>query len=178
MSTSMNKSPGMENQNESQNSKETLATEVTDVQKNTKLGVKGVALTVLLGVSAITSNAEAKVNMTEAELAKAREVALKIKPPVDFDLMLEEADRYGIECTGDLTRRIIISTCNNKVRSAQHKEATADNRKATADNRKATADNRKATADNRKAIAIMKKEIEEGVTQAANIATEILKKSQ
>lgn len=45
-----------------------------------------------------------------------------MKPPVDFDALLDEADRLGVACTGNFTLRPIIKTCSNKVETAQMEE--------------------------------------------------------
>lgn len=70
----------------------------------------------------ITCNAEARPNMTEEQLAKARQTASQLKPPVNLDELLNEAERLGVVCDDDLTRRIKIATCNEKVKTAQSKE--------------------------------------------------------
>jgi hypothetical protein len=68
------------------------------------------------------SPALAKPEMSAEQLAKAREIAAKMNPPVDFDTMLAEADRLGVECQGNLTIRANIKTCLNNIEIAQSKE--------------------------------------------------------
>jgi hypothetical protein len=48
-----------------------------------------------------------------------------MKPPVDFDAMLDEAGRLGVVCEGDLTRRAILKMCKLDVETAQSRERQA-----------------------------------------------------
>jgi hypothetical protein len=75
--------------------------------------------TLLASSFLVTSQALAEPNLSPEQLAKARETASQMKPPVDFDAMLKEADRLGVKCEGDLTRKIKITTCKSKVNSAK-----------------------------------------------------------
>ncbi|MDL2268608.1 hypothetical protein LJC41_01330 [Desulfosarcina sp. OttesenSCG-928-G17] len=84
-----------------------------------------VLATLLILCFGLISTAHARPDMTPEQIAKARETALQMKPPVDFDFMLDEADRLGVECTGDLTRRSKIWNCSNLVEIAQSKERQA-----------------------------------------------------
>ena len=68
------------------------------------------------------SEALAKPDLTPEQLAKAKETASQMKPPVDFEAMLNEADRLGVECTGDLTRGARIVICGQKVENAKIQE--------------------------------------------------------
>ncbi|MDR1987630.1 MAG: hypothetical protein LBQ24_02460 [Candidatus Peribacteria bacterium] len=61
-------------------------------------------------------------NLTPEQLAKAREVASKINPPIDFDALLDEADRLGVVCEGKLTIKGNIKTCKYSVETAQSEE--------------------------------------------------------
>ena len=79
----------------------------------------------------LSSKAEAPT-MTQEELTKAREVASQIKPPVDFDLMMAEAKRLGVECGNKFEYKYQIKTCSLKVDNAQIDERTMENlKKAT-----------------------------------------------
>jgi hypothetical protein len=73
----------------------------------------------------VASEALAKPDLTPEQLAKAKETASKLNPPVDFDVLMNEADRLGVECTGDLTRKIKIEGCRLKVDTAQSEERQA-----------------------------------------------------
>ena len=64
-------------------------------------------------------------DLTPEQRTKAREVASQLKPPVDFDALLAEADRLGVICEGNLTIRGNIKTCINGVKIAQSKERQA-----------------------------------------------------
>jgi hypothetical protein len=83
---------------------------------------KALISVLVLTISLSISQALARPNLTPEQLAKARETASQIKPPVDFDALLKEADRLGVKCEGDLTRRIVIKTCKGNVKIAQNKE--------------------------------------------------------
>ena len=74
----------------------------------------------ILSVSMSASDALAKTNLSEEQLAKAREVASQMKPPVDFDQMILEAEKLGIECGDkDLTKRPFIRSCMNRIETAK-----------------------------------------------------------
>ena len=74
----------------------------------------------MLSISMGASDALAKPNMTDEQLAKAREVASKLNPPIDFDAMILEAEKLGIDCSDkDLTKRPFIRACMNRIESAK-----------------------------------------------------------
>jgi hypothetical protein len=73
----------------------------------------------------LSTHAIAKLDMTPEQLTKAREIATQLKPPVDFDALLDEADRLGVVCEGNLTIRANIRTCINGVKIGQSKERQA-----------------------------------------------------
>ncbi|MDR1988245.1 MAG: hypothetical protein LBQ24_05990 [Candidatus Peribacteria bacterium] len=90
---------------------------------------------VILSASALLVAAPAladRPNLTPEQLAKARESARQLNPPVDFDAMLEEVDRLGVECTGDLIKRIEIHLCRQKISNAKIKADTEATRKENA----------------------------------------------
>jgi hypothetical protein len=87
---------------------------------------------VLLLSTLSASPALAKPEMTLEQLAKAREIATKMNPPIDFDAMLAEANRLGVECEDDLTRRAAIKMCMLDVDTAQSKERQQASRKRQA----------------------------------------------
>jgi hypothetical protein len=74
----------------------------------------------------------AKPNMTPEQLAKARETAAQMTPPVDFDALLDEADRLGVVCEGNLTIKGNIKTCKYRIETAQSKERVAVSRERQA----------------------------------------------
>jgi hypothetical protein len=76
----------------------------------------------ILASSLFAAQVQARPDLTPEQLAKARETASQMKPPVDFDAMLDEIDRLGVECTGDLTRKIRIESCRLRIDTAQSKE--------------------------------------------------------
>jgi hypothetical protein len=80
----------------------------------------------------VTSEALAKPDLTPEQLAKARETAQQMKPPVDFDALLQEADRLGVECQGNFALRPIMNTCKNNVEIAQSKERQAQSKERQA----------------------------------------------
>ena len=111
----------------SQETQEDVLHSESDTKKGTQMELKKLVATVVLSSTlALAPTAEAKPNMTEEQLAKAREVASKLNPPVNFDEMLIEADRLGVEC-GDinLTLRGNVRTCVNRIKIAQGKEEIA-----------------------------------------------------
>ena len=97
-----------------------------ETQEEKTMSSTKILLSVLtLSISISASDALAKPNMTDEQLAKAREVASKLNPPIDFDAMIIEADRLGVECEGDLTRRAVIKMCKMDVDTALLDEETA-----------------------------------------------------
>ncbi len=64
----------------------------------------------------------ARPDLTPEELAKAQEIASQMNPPVDINTLLDEAERLGVECKGNLTLRPMIKACSNKVETAQMDE--------------------------------------------------------
>jgi hypothetical protein len=75
-----------------------------------------------LAISLYASQALARPDLTPEQLAKAKETASQMNPPIDVDEMLKEADRLGVECEGDLTLRYKIKMCYLRVDTAQSKE--------------------------------------------------------
>ena len=94
--------------------------------KETKVKLATLMTSVLLSGILVAGEVQARPNMTEEQLAKAREVALQLKPPVDFDAMLIEAEGLGVEC-GDinLTLRPNVRTCINRIKIEQSKRRQA-----------------------------------------------------
>jgi hypothetical protein len=77
---------------------------------------------VLLSASSFLAASQAladKPTLTAEQLAKARESASQLNPPVDFDAMLEEIDTLGVECKGNLIKRIEIHLCRQKIENAK-----------------------------------------------------------
>ena len=88
-----------------------------------QMSVKPVITALIMSATLFTASfALAGPDLTPEQLAKAREVASQMKPPVDFDALLAEADRLSVDCEGDLTRRAIIKMCKFDVETAQSKE--------------------------------------------------------
>ncbi|GHU38055.1 hypothetical protein AGMMS50256_36790 [Betaproteobacteria bacterium] len=92
---------------------------------------KTLIASILLASSLYTGQALASPDLTPEQLGKAKETASQMKPPVDFEAMLKEADRLGVECTGDLTRKIKIASCSLKVDTAQSEERQVKIREET-----------------------------------------------
>jgi hypothetical protein len=87
---------------------------------------KALISALVLTISLSTNQAlAAKPELIQEQLTKAREIASQMKPPVSFDALLDEADRLGVKCEGDLTRRILIATCKLKVDSVKLDADTA-----------------------------------------------------
>lgn len=86
---------------------------------------------VMLSCLLLPVEAIAKPDLTPEQLQRAREVAAQID--VDFDFMLSEADRLGVVCDGDLTRKIKIATCDTRVKGAQSEERERQNIERAAD---------------------------------------------
>ena len=56
-------------------------------------------------------------------MEKARRVGLEIHPPVeDLDALFDNAERLGVECKGDLTLRLFLSSCRSRVAAAPNME--------------------------------------------------------
>ena len=91
-------------------------------------------LATLALVLASTQALADRPNLTPEQLTKAREAAAQLNPPVDFDAMLDEVDRLGVECTGDLTKKPRILICGKKINNAKimaDTEATRARNQAT-----------------------------------------------
>jgi preprotein translocase subunit SecD len=84
---------------------------------------KSLVVTALLASSLLASNQAlaAKPELTQEQLTKARASASQLNPPVNFDALMEEADRLNVECTGDLTRKARIIICGQDVENARIK---------------------------------------------------------
>lgn len=86
-------------------------------------------------------------DLTPEQLAKARESASQLNPPVDFDAMIKEANRLNVECTGDLTRKVRIHICGQDIEIAK-KQERIDKKQANIDRLKAdTEKTRKENAE-------------------------------
>jgi len=91
-----------------------------------QMSVKPVITALIMSATLFTASfALAGPDLTPEQLAKARETAQNMKPPVDFDALLVEADRLDVECTGDLSRKVRIEICAGNVEIAQSKERQA-----------------------------------------------------
>ena len=92
--------------------------------RNAQMTYQTLITSILLSSSLFLPNqALARPDMTPEQLAKARELATQIKPPVDFDALLDEADRLGVDCSKlNLTIRANIKTCRDAVEIAQMDE--------------------------------------------------------
>jgi hypothetical protein len=89
---------------------------------------------VLSASLSVTGEVLARHELSPEQWARAREAARQLKPPVDFDALMKEVDRFGVECTGDLTRKARISICTDKVENAKIEariQATKADTKAT-----------------------------------------------
>ena len=69
-----------------------------------------------------STEAMARPDLTPEELAKAQEIASQMNPPVNINTLLDEAERLGVDCKGNLTLRPMIKACSNKVDTAQMDE--------------------------------------------------------
>lgn len=97
------------------------------------MSIKHLITALILSLSIFAAgDALARPELTDEQLAKARGVAQAMNPPVDFDVMLDEADRLGVECTGDFARKVRIEICSDKVEIAQSKERQAKLREENA----------------------------------------------
>ena len=131
--------------------------------KEAKMTYKTLIATILIASSlAVAGEVQAKPDMTAEQLAKARETAQQMKPPVDLDALFTEADRLGVKCEGDLTTRIVIKTCKGNVEIAQSKERQAQSKERQA----------KLREDNQK----LREEIADIVDETKRIANEKLNK--
>ncbi|MDR2788559.1 MAG: hypothetical protein LBD06_09445 [Candidatus Accumulibacter sp.] len=91
------------------------------------MNVKALVAVVLLSASSLLITRQAladRPNLSPEQLAKARESASQLNPPVDFDAMLDEVDKLGVECTGDLTRKARIIICGQRIENAKLKADT------------------------------------------------------
>jgi hypothetical protein len=116
---------------------------------------------VLLSASSILAASQAladRPNLTPEQLAKARESASQLNPPVDFDAMLDEVDRLGVECTGDLTRKARIIICGQDIEIAK-KQKNIDRLKA--ENARLKADTEKTREENAVLIRQIQQRIKE-----------------
>lgn len=93
--------------------------------KETKMKLTTFVASVLLSSSLLATDVQAKPDMTEEQLEKARKTALSLKPPVDFDELMSEAERLGVDCKGELSHRVVLKTCKLNVESAQSRERQA-----------------------------------------------------
>jgi hypothetical protein len=104
--------------------------------------LKAFIVPALIGSSLLAnSQALAEHKLTPEQLTKARQSASQLNPPVDFDALIKEADRLGVECTGDLTRGVRIAICKKKINNAKIQadtEATEARIQATKADIKAT----------------------------------------
>jgi hypothetical protein len=80
---------------------------------------KALMSALVLFVSLSASQALARHDLSPERLAKARKAGRQLNPPVDFDALMKEADRLGVECTGDLTRKARIIICGQGIENAQ-----------------------------------------------------------
>lgn len=83
---------------------------------------------IITGLLLFTSQAYSRPAFTQEELTKARKAASTAKHPIDFDKLMDEADRLGIECEGDLTKWVWINICNIQVDTAQSEERSEQSR--------------------------------------------------
>lgn len=86
----------------------------------------------------ITTSSYSRPNFTEEQLTKARKAASEAKYPVDFDALMDEADRLDLECEGDLTDWFWIKMCKLDVEGAQAREWIEKSKKRQEATRKET----------------------------------------
>ena len=87
------------------------------------MNLQNIVRTVLFSLLvSVSTEAMARPDLTPEELAKAQEIASQMNPPVDINTLLDEAERLGVECKGNLTLRPMIKACSNKVETAQMDE--------------------------------------------------------
>jgi hypothetical protein len=137
--------------------------------KEARMNYKALIASIFLVSSLFVGEALAKPDLTPEQLARARETAQQMKPPVDFDALLQEADRLGIECEGDLTRRAIIKMCKLDVETSQSKE-----RQIQSKERQAKLDAENAKLDEEYKVA--EERLKRKVNDLADQADKILKK--
>lgn len=90
------------------------------------MNLKAIIAALLLSSTIFASSyALAESDLTPEQLTKARETAARMKPPVNLDELLLEADRLSADCTGDLSRKVIMKICVGNVEIAQSKERQA-----------------------------------------------------
>lgn len=94
---------------------------------------------IVLSLLSFTSYSLARPNLTEEELAQARKAGAEAKYPINFDALMDEADRLGVECEGDLTTWVKQRICSIRVESAQFRESTEASKKRQAEIQKETA---------------------------------------
>jgi hypothetical protein len=117
--------------------------------------------------SSLLANGQALAEhkLTTEQLIKARQSASQLNPPVDFDALIKVADRLGVECTGDLTRKARIIICGQKVENAQIRadtEATRVKIKAIeADTEAIRARNKQIDEENAELIRDVQRRIKE-----------------
>lgn len=93
--------------------------------KETKMKLTTLATSVLISSALVAGSAQARPNMTDEELTKARHTASQLKPAINLDELLDEADRLGVICDGDLGHRVVLKTCAGNVKIAQSRERQA-----------------------------------------------------
>jgi hypothetical protein len=98
------------------------------------------------GVS-VAGEVLARNELSPEQWARAREAARQLKPPVDFDALMKEVDQFGVECTGDLTRKARIIICGQKVENAKIEADTQAIRADTEATRARTEKLRKENAE-------------------------------
>jgi len=99
------------------------------------MNTKTLVASVLFASSILASGQALAVNqgLTPEQMAKGRETAATMNPPVDFDAMIKEADSLNVECTGDLTRKARIIICGQKIENAKIEADTQRIRKENAE---------------------------------------------
>jgi hypothetical protein len=128
------------------------------VKEQAKMTAKPIiSALVALAISLFASSqALARPDLTVEQLTKAREIAKNFDPPIDFDELLKEANRLGVECDGNLTLMYKIKMCMLDVDTAQSEERQAklddENRKLDEEN-KALRKEIKRTLDETKQMA-------------------------
>jgi hypothetical protein len=89
-----------------------------------QMTAKALIAALVLSTSLSVGQALAKHELSPEQLAKAREAGKQLNPPVDFDALMSEADKLGVECTGDLTRKARIIICGQRIENAKLKADT------------------------------------------------------
>jgi hypothetical protein len=92
-----------------------------------------VLLSVLVFFAGVSVAGEvlARNELSPEQWARAREAARQLTLSVDFDALMKEVDRFGVECTGDLTRKVRIDICTDKVKNAKTEADTQATRADT-----------------------------------------------